>query len=262
MEGRSIQGLTFRGHTASTPDHHLWWFGTWEPDHTDWVARSLAPGDVFVDVGAQIGYFSLLASQAVASTGRVVAVEANPTTYGLLLQNLAANDAANVRALNCAASAEHALVEVYAHPHDSCRSTVFPREGHEPSGKVAAVPLRDLVREDEWRRARLVKIDVEGVEPEVIAGMEGVFGWLRDDCELLVELNNEWGLDGSRGIIGTLAEHGFHAYRLPPSYGLDRYVDRQGPSVAERIDAAEEITGQTDVVFSRRDARRLAPSRS
>lgn len=264
MQGRSVQGLTFAGVTSSTPDLHLWWFGVWEPDHTEWVTRSLAPGDVFVDVGAQIGYFSLVASQAVGPTGRVVAVEANPATFEQLRTNIALNavdGATNIRALNMAASAEHAMVEVYAHPFDSCRSSILPSEGHVYGGEVEAAPLRDLVTEPEWRHARIIKIDVEGMEPEVVAGMEGVFGLLRDDCEIMVELNSRWGVEGARGILGQLARYGFHAYRLDP-YAGDLYFRSRRPLYAERIEAPEEITVQTDVVFSRRDARRLSPVRA
>ena len=53
-------------------------FGVWEPDVSRVIEQSLAPGDVFVDIGANIGYDTLLASSCVGPTGRVVSIEASP----------------------------------------------------------------------------------------------------------------------------------------------------------------------------------------
>ena len=53
-------------------------FGVWEPDVSRVIEQSLAPGDVFVDIGANIGYDTLLASSRVGPTGRVVSIEASP----------------------------------------------------------------------------------------------------------------------------------------------------------------------------------------
>lgn len=68
------------------------------------MAERLKPGDVFVDVGANIGYFSLLASKLVGPGGRVVAIEASPEVFDLLRRNLELNKAHNVRAVNVAIS--------------------------------------------------------------------------------------------------------------------------------------------------------------
>src|SRR6266511_4042352 len=54
---------------------YIYLFGVWEPNITDWIRRTLLPGDTFVDVGSNIGYYSTLAARLVGSAGSVVAID-------------------------------------------------------------------------------------------------------------------------------------------------------------------------------------------
>ena len=65
--------------------------GIWEPFETTLVMASLAPGSVFVDVGANIGYFSVVAADIVGEDGQVLAFEPDPDNFALLQANLALN---------------------------------------------------------------------------------------------------------------------------------------------------------------------------
>ena len=75
---------------------HLFVSKTWEPEETKLVSRLLEEGDVFVDVGANLGYFTLIASDAVGKTGRVFAFEPEPNNFSLLQKNVEVNKCANV----------------------------------------------------------------------------------------------------------------------------------------------------------------------
>ena len=75
---RTRYGSRVSGDTQDLIQRHLYFFGNWEPHISAWIAATLRPGDGFVDVGANIGYYSLLASRAVGNRGYVVAVEAAP----------------------------------------------------------------------------------------------------------------------------------------------------------------------------------------
>ncbi len=95
----------------------IWLFGIWEPDLTAFIASRLEAGDTFIDVGANIGVFSMLASHHVGSTGSVVAIEASPRVYGELLTTLELN---GVR-LTCVRSTSRRLlrraeVTIYSGP--------------------------------------------------------------------------------------------------------------------------------------------------
>ena len=84
------------GSTKDVIQRYCYVFGIWEPNITHWTEAFLREGDLVLDVGANIGYFSLLASQAVGTTGTVVAVEPVPSIVTALKTNLAMNSAANV----------------------------------------------------------------------------------------------------------------------------------------------------------------------
>lgn len=71
-------GVRMSVDTKDIVQRYLYQFGIWEPSLSGWLARTLRPGDVFVDVGANIGYYSLLAARLVGHLGSVVAIEASP----------------------------------------------------------------------------------------------------------------------------------------------------------------------------------------
>jgi len=101
---RTIYGFRCAGTTQDLIQRYIYLFGVWEANLSSWIRSALKPGDVFVDVGANIGFFSLLASQIVGSEGRVVSIEPSPTIFAQLTANVALNRVGNIRLVNCAAS--------------------------------------------------------------------------------------------------------------------------------------------------------------
>ncbi len=93
---------------------YLSYFGIWEPNLTAFIGERLKPGDVFVDVGANIGYFTLFASSLVGDEGGVVAVEVLPSVFDVLERNVRENDARNVRVLNVGAWDKEDQLQVFA----------------------------------------------------------------------------------------------------------------------------------------------------
>ena len=91
-------------------------FGVWEPNISNAIENLLIPGDVFVDVGANIGYDTLLASTLVGSSGTVVSIEALPSTFENLSKNVACNSAKNVRIVNAAVAEKSGPVTIYSAP--------------------------------------------------------------------------------------------------------------------------------------------------
>ena len=74
----------------------IYFCGVWEPAITSFVRQTLQAGDVFVDIGANIGYYSCLAAKLTGSTGRVHAIEASPTICTILEENLRINQAIHI----------------------------------------------------------------------------------------------------------------------------------------------------------------------
>lgn len=151
-------------------DREIYCQGEWEPLETALFAKVLRPGDRVADVGANIGWFSLLAARLVGPEGQVDSFEANRVTYDLLLANLALNASTNVAA-HCVAVGEEAGLARIA-PREAGNAGA---DGVElASGGADAVPL---VRLDEVLAEgplRLIKLDIEGWEAKALRGAEGL----------------------------------------------------------------------------------------
>jgi FkbM family methyltransferase len=155
----------------------------YEPATTRFLAERLRPGDVFVDVGANSGYFTLLADASVGPGGRVCAFEPNEPLCAMIGRSLARNALADrVTVENMAltrADGQTLRLYVSRDPGNLGISSLHPWQGHVAAGALASDTYRDVPggRFDTWRRARglprvdWIKIDVEGAEQEVLEGM-------------------------------------------------------------------------------------------
>jgi FkbM family methyltransferase len=184
---RTRYGFRIAGDQCSIMPRRIYWFGVWEPLLSEWIRRALRPGDVFVDVGANVGYFTLLGARAVGPGGSVVAVEASSSTAHRLERTIARNGAENVRMVCAAAAAERGSLPFYRAPWNDAEDSTVPGVGAEPVGEVEALPLPKLLTEPELRRARVIKIDVEGGELDVLRGLAPAAEALRPDAEIVVE---------------------------------------------------------------------------
>lgn len=257
---RTIFGSTISGNTRETVGRYIFYFGVWEPNLTHWIRRRLAPGDVFVDVGANTGYFTLLAAQLVSDTGKVIAVEALPAIFSVLQQNVERNGAHNVRAVNCAAWNCEQMIPIYTDTEDlpgqtTVISTWADRYHLQTQARVAAAPLSAILKAEEIKGARLIKIDVEGAEWQVVSGMRSIMASCRDDLEIALEVNPK-ALEAEgrtpQDLVDFFREWGFHPYRIENDYLAERYLYREPPRSPKRVG---EISGdQADIIFSRVDA--------
>ena len=173
--------------------------GTYEPHVSEELLRLLQPGSVFVDVGASVGYFTILAARAVGPKGRVIACEPGPQNHSALLLNTVVNDLDNVRILPCAVS-DTAAVLLYHHlgggngaisAFDGTPESLGTRE------LVQARRLDDILEGEP--RVDVVKIDVEGAEGRVIAGATQT---LRRHAPTLLFEFSPPGLEAVSGVSG------------------------------------------------------------
>ena len=144
---------------------------TWEPHVTRLFAELLDEGDVFVDVGAHFGYYTLIASRIVGGNGRVYALEPHPSTHALLKANLELNEVRNVRPLAVAAGSQHGVGTLgTSKPSDGARMSLLADHG-QAATPVPISPLAEILDQADVPRVRLVKIDVEGFEDRVLRGL-------------------------------------------------------------------------------------------
>lgn len=150
--------------------HRQIFMGCFARDMTRWSRALLSRGGTFLDVGAHAGYFSLTAADRVGRTGRVYAVEPNPGTFEALQINLRANGIAHVSSYMCGLADRPGTIRLHAPPSRlDYNATVLPRADWQ-SVDVPSRTLDECVNDWGVGRIDLMKLDVEGAEPLVLAG--------------------------------------------------------------------------------------------
>jgi FkbM family methyltransferase len=147
--------------------------GRYEPQETELIRRLLRPGQTTVDVGANWGYFSLVCAHLVGEQGRVVSLEPHPRLYTLLADNVARNRLRQVECLRVGAGATRGLTSFIAfdeHGGNWGVSRVADRS-ERPDFECEVIALDELIDARGIDQVDLVKIDVEGAEPDVLRGM-------------------------------------------------------------------------------------------
>jgi FkbM family methyltransferase len=143
--------------------------GVWEPGETALLLDWLAPGMTFVDIGAHVGYYTVLAARRVSPGGLVFAFEPSPLNYELLLANVWRNELTNVVCYPWAVSDHMGFPDLFLDERNTGDNRLF-QDDRGPGVRVRAVALDALpsIRPP----IDVVKIDVQGAEEAVIEGMK------------------------------------------------------------------------------------------
>jgi FkbM family methyltransferase len=186
----------------------------YEPGVTSLVRRLLAPGMTFVDAGANIGYFSLLASTLVAETGRVLAVEPYPYNIKMLQANIGLNGRSNIEILPYALADRRGLVTYDDSAGNSGNVLSLDADLERLLGScvVYAVRLDEVL--PPTTRLDVIKMDIEGAEHLALKGMSGL---LREHQPVII---SELAQDYLRSISGVGLGEYMQALLLDETYAL------------------------------------------
>ena len=223
----SVDGLRLLVHGEGVVGRNLLLHGQYEPYESDLFRSAIVPGTTVIDVGANIGYYSLLAARLVGADGRVVSFEPHPEIFGLLTANRDRNGAENVIPLNLALSDRTGATRLYLSPVDHGKHSLSasnasgaqrPRLGQDTGTRTTAmsvwVPvmrLDDVLSEAGLPSVSVMKIDVEGAEQLVLGGAVSLLG----SAAPLTLLMEYWPDGIARlggdpdGLLATLADAGF-----------------------------------------------------
>lgn len=141
----------------------------WEPGETNLLLGWLRPGMTFVDVGAHVGYYTLLAARRVGPGGLVFAFEPSPRNYELLLANVWRNELTNVACFPWAVSDRSTFLELFVNERNTGDNRMFG-EGRGIRVRAVALDALPQIRSP----IDVVKVDVQGAEEAVMAGMRGL----------------------------------------------------------------------------------------
>jgi FkbM family methyltransferase len=225
--------------------------GAWEPGETAQFRQLVRPGDTVIDVGANIGWYTLLSASLVGPAGQVIAFEPAPPALVLLRRSIATNRLVNVAIEPRALSDRHGSLTLHLHPWNRGHHSIVEDSDHAGAVEVEALPL------DEYLQGRdaeigLIKIDVEGAEGLVLAGMRETIH-KRLPRAMIVEYTpgaiRRTGMDPEEVLRRVLAA-GYGVRKLDAQSGELTTVDEPGlHSLTERLEAGQ---AHADLVFERK----------
>jgi FkbM family methyltransferase len=148
-------------------------FGVYEPLETELVKKEVRKGDVALDIGANIGYYTLILARLVGDGGRVFAFEPDPDNFALLKKNVETNGYKNVVLVQKAVSRQTGQARLYLSPTRALDHRIFDSGDGRQSIAIEAVRLDDYFQNFNGK-IDFIKMDVQGAEGGVIQGMLGL----------------------------------------------------------------------------------------
>ena len=203
--------------------------GACEPEIVHLMHRVLQTGDVVIDGGANVGFFTCLMSQLVGKSGLVFAVEPSPVNIRKLEHNLANNKMPNVRVVKSPLSASHGDVTLYLSAHSGYNSL-------QPSGETVGRMKTVTTTIDamlDGQVPKLIKLDIEGAEFDALMGSTYTCPYV------VVEMNEEalkrFGHSGAKLRKMMEENFGYEMFILQAGGQFPLMVPRQTELVSDRL---------------------------
>lgn len=199
--------------------------GVYEPGTTSLFQQMVRPGMRVVDVGAHVGYFTLLAARLVGETGKVYAFEPEPENFALLVKNVEVNGYRNVVCRQQAVSHKTGKAELFLGKYSITHSLCRPTDDNDTrSISVETISLDDFFAREGWPSIHLVKMDIEGWEWSALAGMTELLRRC-DRLKLVLEFTPSLilrtGMDPTT-FLQRLQDLGFRIRAIDDAKGLRR----------------------------------------
>jgi FkbM family methyltransferase len=193
------------------------------------VLTTLREGDIFVDVGANVGYFTILSAPIVGKRGKVIALEPEKKNFAALARHAKGNGYGQIALYNCAAGAEAGTLTLNINPLNHGGNSLVPfatyASGQERYSaeeirsrysadelfeEVEVRTLDDLLEEQGIAQVAILKIDVEGFEASVLAGAREMIR-RKAVHHIICEVNND---TERESIFALFAENGYAPSRI------------------------------------------------
>ncbi len=225
------------GHRMYLDQTHLYDFsitGIIEPEITDLVMREVKDGDVVLDLGASIGYYTLLFAKLVGAEGKVFAFEPDPESFALLKKNVEINGYQNVILVRKAVSNKTGSTKLYT---NNGTHTICELDGNSLTAEIESISLDDYFRNDN-AMISFIKMDIEGAEGRAVEGMTGLLR-KNKDIKMVAEF---WpvGLKsfGLKRFLDLLQEQSLRLYHIDAKEHTILPLD--APKLLENFTAARQ----------------------
>ena len=182
-----------------------------------WICRRIVrPGDTVLDIGANIGFVTVLLSSLVGKDGNVYAFEPNPRLYHLLEKTLKKNQSTNIHLFQIAIGNVQRSMDLRI-PKNNAGAASLVRNRDERDCEVVQVPVRrlsDIISDEGIQSIRFIKIDVEGFEAEVFRGGLDALKEIRPEA-ILFEQNEVEGAIRDQPAIKILQDLDYSFFSIP-----------------------------------------------
>ncbi len=207
--------------------------GACEPEVVHLIGRVVKPGDIVVDGGANVGFFTCLLAELVGKSGLVYAVEPAPANIRKLEHNLANNKFSNVRVVKSPLYSSHAEVTLHLAQHSGMNS-LEASEHTIGRMKTVATTIDAML---DGQVPKLIKLDIEGAEREALVGANRAM--YRDKCPYVITEMNEGALNRFNSSVAALREmmtdgFGYEMFLLQTGGQFPLMVPRQTEFISKR----------------------------
>ncbi|UCH47832.1 MAG: FkbM family methyltransferase [Betaproteobacteria bacterium] len=262
---KQIQGGgLLRVNNYETTNAFIWRFGTWEPGLTNYLLRNVRSGDKFIDIGANIGYYSVLAASLGA---KPIAFEPLPSVLKQLRQNFELNgiDVSGIKPYAIGAECRTAMIYEGPTLNRGRSSVAGPPVKQSSDSAKFEINVRPLeFFSDDLRNAKFIKIDVEGLETEVLKSVLENLEVFDPALTILVEIREDEKDRPAAGSIETIMSRfrqaGFAFRVVENRYDLTfyrraisgNYREWTPETVDDLIELMQE-RGMIDLILSRQN---------
>ena len=194
----------------------LFWYGYYEKELGDLLKKIIKPNDIFLDIGANIGYFSLLAATK-EPTASVISFEPVKSLFEKLKENILINNIQNINAVKIAVGEKNEEKEIFISGQENLGMSSFrqPENYSGKSEKVNVLTIDEWFKNSGFTNIDIIKLDIEGSELAALKGMEKTLQDLKP--AVIVELNQEtlslFGL-APVDILNSMEQLKFKAFKI------------------------------------------------
>jgi len=188
--------------------------GVYEEFNTKFIKKNVREGDVVLDIGANIGYFTLICASLVGKTGKVFAFEPEPKNFEILKKNVTENGYDNVILENMALSNRKGIVDLYLSDESTGMHRIYSSKLTSDKHIKVNVTTLDEYFQEQIPNIAFIKLDVEGSEFGVLQGMKSILNknrQLKMILEYFPDSIKEYGTD-PKEIINFLDAYNFKKF--------------------------------------------------